>query len=187
MTARRRGIKPNAWTDAENALMRQHYQTGGTEALLPMLPRRSRKAINERALVLGLTRSTAWTPEQDRLLLMRYAAVGAAAVGELVGRTELAVRYRAAVLGVKGDKRRAKPRKAKKPAWSTTPVPRIAQRKAAPTVQIKPAWLAGEPIITSETRVTIAAPFVDRRFATSGPVARVVDSAQCRDWARAAA
>lgn len=60
-------------------------------------------------------------------------------------------------------------------------VMRKSAKKPAQTPQ-----LVGEPIITSATIVTIAAPFVDRRFAPDGPVSRVVDSADCREWVRAA-
>lgn len=46
-----------------------------------------------------------------------------------------------------------------------------------------PVRLVGEERITSETKVTVAPPFEDKRFRVdSAP--RVVDSAECREWAR---
>ena len=44
----------------------------------------------------------------------------------------------------------------------------------------------GEARITSDTKVTIAPPFIDRRFACVGSVPSVIDSSQCRPWAMAA-
>jgi hypothetical protein len=45
--------------------------------------------------------------------------------------------------------------------------------------------MAGEPIITAQTKITIAPPFVDKRWLPD-EVTRVVDPAQCRAWALAA-
>jgi hypothetical protein len=60
------------------------------------------------------------------------------------------------------------------------------ERKAPKLKPLRVAEFTGDPIITSETRVTVAPPFVDRRW-TVDNVPRVVDSEQCSDWARAAA
>lgn len=61
-----------------------------------------------------------------------------------------------------------------------------SERKIVKFKPLRVADFIGEPIITSETRVTVAPPFVDRRW-TVDNVPRVVDSEQCSDWARAAA
>ena len=46
-----------------------------------------------------------------------------------------------------------------------------------------PVRLIGEARITSDTKVTVAPPFEDKRFRVdSAP--RVVDSAECREWAK---
>jgi len=44
------------WTEAEDDLLRQHYPGGGLEAVLPLLPDRSRSAIAQRVNRLGVYR-----------------------------------------------------------------------------------------------------------------------------------
>ena len=192
----RQGVKTNAWTAEEIAVLREHYPTGGSEAVAKLLPNRSRKAIKMHALVIGVGAKKAgpWTAEHDEVIRQHYAARGSAFVAEMVGRTVLAVRYRARQLGVKGDLTRAgRERVAKVKAMRppqikvATPKPRkqTALRVVAePGTRIKAAPMQGAPIITSETRVTICPAGEDKRFrAESAP--RVIDSADCREWARA--
>lgn len=179
--------RKDGWTEAEDALMREHYRSCSTARMREMLPARSRKAINLRACTLGLTQPDDWTQEQDAAVREHYTAMGAAAVGQMIGRSVLAVRSRAVKLGVKADKHRPMPQRAKKtrPEKATKVV--IRARKPWPGVAIKPAApMRGEPIITSETRVTLCPHGRDRRY-TAEHAPRVVDSADCRDWARALA
>lgn len=164
------------WTDAENALMREHYRSGGTAQLRPLL-NRTPQSINSQAAKLGLSvKAEVWSAEQDEAIRLHLPSKGAAAVSEMVGRTPGAVRARASRLNVRAEKRRREPKPQRKPN------PILALRKPKPAA---PRGMVGEPIITSKTRVTIAPAFVER-FAQVGPVPRVVDSADCREWAKVA-
>lgn len=184
-TPKIRGKKPPAWSDAEMAAVREHYSAGGSKAVLPFVPGRSIRAIQNQAHLMKLSapQETWWSAQEDALLREHYATKGGAAVGQMIGRTEMAVRRRAQTLKVRGSKfhMRKPPKEPKKRA----PAPTVL-RKAAKVKQETPR-LSGEAIITSTTRVTIAPAFVDRRFAPSGPPPRVVDSDACRDWAKVAA
>ena len=168
----------NDWTEDEAALMRKHYPTRGATGLLLMV-KRTRKAINLHAGKLRLTFDPSWSDEHKALLREHYAAKGSAHVAGLVGRSEFAVRAKAIDMGVKGDRYRKKGPRKNRPASG------LVLRKSGPAPKAKPG-LTGEPIITSETRVTIAPPFIDRRW-LADVVSQVVDAAECREWARAAA
>lgn len=178
--------RKDGWTEAEDALMREHYRAVATARMREMLPARSRKAINLRACTLGLTQPDDWTQEQDAAVREHYTAMGAAAVGQMIGRSVLAVRSRAVKLGVKADKHRPMPQRAKKtrPEKATKVV--IRARKPWPGVAIKAAPMRGEPIITSDTRVTLCPHGRDMRYVVeSAP--RAIDSRECREWAKALA
>ena len=85
----KRGFRPGDWTEEENALLREHYPTGGAEAVM-LYVTRSKKAIRMHAEVLGITTShgpAPWTPEQEAIVREKYFDLGAQAVGELIGRT----------------------------------------------------------------------------------------------------
>ena len=174
------GDKPNGWTDAEDALMRQHYRERGAVFLAALLPGRTMNAIHQHASAMGLSARSDWTAEQDEMIRQHLPSAGAAAVAAMVGRTPGAVRARASRLKV----RAARPvqRKERSPR---VPAPTVL-RKAAKQ-KPEPQTLQGEARITSATRVTIAPAFIDTRFVPTGPVPRVVDSADCREWARSAA
>ena len=117
----------------------------------------------------------AWTPEHDAVLREHYLSGGSARVAELLGRTANSVQCRAAKIGVKGDPLRS--------------VKIITQRKRSTEWREKQSgWKPPqdkpyvEPIITSETKVTLCPHGVDMRYrVTSAP--RVVDSRECRPWA----
>jgi hypothetical protein len=184
---RPQGKKPNAWTEADDALLRELYPLHGPGAA-PHFPGRTRKALCERAGRLKLRVSTNWTPEQDAIIREHYVERGGAYVAALLGKVERAVWSHARLLGLQANRKRPlkvmepkppKPPKAPKVAKPAAPAPTLVKRRE----KARPAPLAGEPIITSETRVTICPPFVDRRW-TAGPVPRVVAADECRDWAR---
>jgi hypothetical protein len=93
------------------------------------------------------------------------------------------------VLGLKADlSKRARERVSR---TARNDVPHAQTRIAGPALTVskgkgKVTKLApGEGRITRETIVTIAAPFQDRRWVPD-VVPRVVDSSECRDWAKAA-
>lgn len=186
------GIKPNAWTKSEDALMREHFPATGANVLVDLLPRRTRKAILDHAGRIGLTSPKGWTPEQDAVLLEHYTEHGSDYCVALTGRTALAVRQRARRLGLQGDHSRcgrlgAEARKAKYPQKPKREPKSIRFRRLERGL-VRPAApkLAGEPIITPATVYTIAPPFVDRRWLPD-TVARVVDSGAARPWAAAVA
>ena len=191
---RNHGLKPNAWTAAECEAVRTHYLNGGATEVLKWV-NRSRHAINCQAAKLGVKTNLraadhwGWSQDQDAALIRHYSAKGAEYVSGLTGRSVLAVRHRAAKLGVRADKSiAAKARYAVQPNK-----PNPAKRGPKPKGitlrdRNKPRFepMTGEPKITADTKITIAAPFVDRRWIPDH-VAHVVDSEDCRDWARAAA
>ena len=184
------GKKPSEWTDKENAVIREHYASGGANAVMVFV-QRSRKAVNCQAAKLGITTSQRqfeweWTKAQDQVVIENYTLRGGAYVAGVVKRSVYAVRRRAAVLGVKADKSLAarvryeklekKPNPPKKPRHG--PKMTVMQNYT----KIKYAPMAGAPIITADTKVTIAPPFVDRRWLVE-VAPNVVDSAQCGAWA----
>ena len=100
--------KPRAWTDADLAALREHYPIGGSPAVKLHVAGRSTRAIQNQAHLMGLTTQCLWWDEAgDALVREHYTDKGAAAVSEMTGRTVLAVRRRAQVLGIKADKARA--------------------------------------------------------------------------------
>lgn len=57
-----RAPNPRNWTAGELSALIQNYPTGGSNAVLPLLPGRTRVAIQRRARLLGLhIRKTGWT------------------------------------------------------------------------------------------------------------------------------
>lgn len=179
-------MKRNDWTKAEDDRLRELYPKSGT-ACISEFPGRTRKALKTHAKYIGL-RVTGhrrveggWTFEEDDILRTHYAISGGPRVAEMVGRTLGAVRTRAQLIGVSGAKKPPPQRPAKKP--SEMRVRPIVAPKVVPATRIPAAHFKGEARVTNETKVTIAPPFVDRRFAVDQAPA-VVNSSKCRDWAR---
>lgn len=168
----------NFWTQAELDTLRAVYPTGGIQAAMSVL-NRARKAIFNKVSELQLPNLERWTPEQDDILRENYDELGAAAVGKMLGRTARAIRQRAMKLGVKADLSEACKRREPARRGQT-----LATAPAFTAPRFKPAPLEGKARITSKTKVTIAPPFVDRRFTPTGPIPSVVDSSQCREWAK---
>jgi hypothetical protein len=190
------------WTEAEDALMREHYPAG-TSAAIAALPHRSRSAINCHAAKLGLSvdmdrlHGNATAAGRLRQLAEFLRTVPAGATSQQCGEAMGLSHFRASDVATHARKAgaivsypqpgrgRAKtllhfaPEHAPKEP-PQKPLPRAKERTAAPKLQ-------GEARITPATRVTICPGFVDRRFEHSGPVPRVVDSAHCRDWLQAIA
>jgi hypothetical protein len=187
---RKVGKKPNAWTQYELNVLADHYLTGGAVEVSKRI-NRSKKAIQTQAGLMGLAmiRADWWTAEEDDFLKANYFQKGGIYVSQQLGRSPTAVRKRAVVLGVPADKHRTavgryaeqkvKPNPSKKGIGPKMTVVRERDKKAsAPKLE-------GEPIVTADTKVTIAPPFVDRRWLPDS-VVRVVDPDNCREWARAA-
>lgn len=184
------GAKPNEWTDAEDAVMHSRYPELGPTRIGPLLPGRTLKAIKLRAGQLNVRcrRYREWSPESDDAIRARYPTEGGNALAAEHGVEPITIRKRAERLGVKVLSKPLPPPR-QKGAKVLARHPKIlaltVMRKSATKPAQTPRFV-GEPIITSATIVTIAAPFVDRRFVPDGPVSRVVDSAECRPWAKAA-
>jgi hypothetical protein len=184
------GKKPNAWTPAEDAILHQHFAKGGAGACREHLPNRSDKAIRLRASNIGAKyreQALPWTKAEDDLMVAHYSQRGSEYVAQATNRTQLSVRHRARRLGLKADLslrgiERVARGKAKKPPMPQKvlhgPKLTVVKRKEK---QKKDQW-SGEAEINSKTIVTIAAPFIDRRWVPD-VVPRVVDSRECRDWA----
>ena len=171
----KQGIKPNAWTPEHDAIMRERYAHEGGQALTTVLGR-TRRAIQCHADKLGLKFISTWTPEHDAVLREHYLSGGSARVAELLGRTANSVQCRAAKIGVKGDPLRS--------VKSITQRKRSTEWRQAKAAKWQPPQPKAhvEPIITSDTKVTLCPHGVDMRYrVTSAP--RVIDSAECRPWA----
>ena len=125
-----------------------------------------------------------WTQEKNELLEQHYFARGGEWIAEQLGCSVVSVRSQARRLGVKADPHRKNPRKATKRARELRAIRAVTGRKSpyAPSVVIPTKGFVGEPIITEKTRVTVAPPFVDRRWVVE-KAERVVDSGECREWA----
>jgi len=180
---RSQGPRKNDWQPHEVAIVRDNYAKLGLSGVHAMLPGRTKKAINNKALEIKVTQPQYWTPEHDDLIRQHYTAEGSEYVSKLTGKSVCSVRYRAAKLGVKADPSRGpklaykdkKKRKAEKPVYILPERP----KKAKPPKIV----FTGPDIITKQTKFTKSPPFSDDRYrVTSAP--RVIDSNQCRDWAR---
>ena len=173
--------KPEIWSDEDNAVLRRVYLKGGPGAVIPLLSKpRTIKAVCERALRMGLTRPTEWGESEKAIVLKHYTLKGSSYCAALLpGRTPLSVRSMARVLGVQFIRKGVK---YSKPKAKQKPEKVVKLLKSAPAQKPRNG-LVGEPIITSDTKVTIAPPFVDRRW-LADRVERVVDSLGCREWAR---
>ena len=124
-----------------------------------------------------------WTPEEDEILRQHLPRIGSAGVAAmLVNRKPGGVRARASRLEVRSHRKETKPKSGKPDNFGRCNAVKL--RKSAKKAKPGPG-LSGDAVITSETRVTICPPFVDRRFEHHGKLPRVVDSAECRDWAKA--
>lgn len=183
------GVNVAAWRPEEDALMHMHFREIGARGLESLL-KRNRNAIGQRAAKLGLTqpRDDLWSDEEIAVLTANYATKGGAWVAEKIGRPVSAVTGKARRLKVRGDRQRPNPKKGqwkkealKKPSnfgrCDAVNPPKAKKLKHAPV-------LAGEADYSRAKRTT-APVFVDTRFVPTGPVPRVVNSAECRDWAKA--
>lgn len=173
--------QPNGWSEAELDILAKHYGTATKAQILALLPKRTWRAIKGMAYTRGnLTqRMIPWTAEQLETMRKHYEDLGAAVLAKMIGRTPVSVWCRAKAMGLKV---------AKKPAV------KAEMKKAGPKPQAKNPTLSRpvekpqavpfrdmEGVITTDTKVTIAPPFVDRRWLVeSAP--NVIDSAQCRAW-----
>lgn len=179
------------WTAAEDEILRQRYADEGSHALAGEL-KATPVQIRKHAQVLGLrsnrppavlVREQSWTKEEVEYLRSRYAIDGALAVAKATGRSRDAVYKQATKQGI---------RQAGK-AHTSEPKKTIQRHENLRALTIMPAKqkakasiFFGDALITKDTKVTIAPPFVDRRWSVDNP-ARVVDSADCREWAKQAA
>ena len=97
------GVKPNSWTEAEDAVMHSRYPELGPTRIGPLLPGRTLKAIELRAWTLRVQfkRYREWSPELDEAIRARYPSEGGNALAAEHGVEPITIRKRAAQLGVK--------------------------------------------------------------------------------------
>ena len=119
-----------------------------------------------------------WTPEEDEILRQHLPRVGSAGVAAmLVGRNPGGVRARASRLEVRSHRKVTKPKSGK---------PDNFGRCNAVKLRKKPGKaLQADATNPNNVKPQICPSGTDRRFTPTGPVPRVIDSAQCRDWAKA--
>jgi hypothetical protein len=175
--------KGRIWTEADLDVVREHYPVGGSHAVIRLLKDTTVRSIQNQAHLLGLKAPPPkpfWTEEEDTTLRTYYAAKGSTVVGKMIGRTAGAVRRRAIVLNVVGTNKRPRLDLRMPPKPKPNPIKALRKNDRKPATR----GFVGEAVITSETRVTICPAFVDTRFKPGGPVCSVVDSDECRPWAR---
>ena len=183
-------LKPDAWSAEEDEVIRLYYKSLGSKGVGEKL-RRSTRAIWSRATDLGVScdlSAKKWTPEEDSILRKHYPKHGCAYVSEVLGRPFNGTKRRAALLGVRFEKSKEQIEKhcmamvAAREAARAGRSEQKAERKLIVTTCDPKEW-DGQGIITKQTKLTVAPPFSDDRYrVTSAP--RVIDSNQCRDWAR---
>jgi len=171
------------WTAAEDAIVREHYETAGGPAALQAMHaagfERTIKSVNQRAAVLKLQglkpQVKFWTPERLDVIRQRYAAEGSVRLAAELGTTPKAVQSIAFVQGIAGCRkaaaasRRSSPVEKRKPARRPSAELRPTRMRHMPGRKLSHPKMAGEPIITSETKVTICPHGVDRRFTFEPP------------------
>lgn len=88
------------WTPEEDAIVRDHYLTKGARGIVHMLRARTKTAIKDRAVVLGVATTTRpWTPEEEAWLARNAQATQAEKVRKLK-RSRGAIRQRLVRLGL---------------------------------------------------------------------------------------
>lgn len=88
------------YTRRDIEIMREHYPTGGFDAVRRKLRGRTRQAIHKLASRLGLECNSRWTVEADAELAEHYPDKGPRDTAALMGRSVVSVRERAYVLGI---------------------------------------------------------------------------------------
>jgi hypothetical protein len=104
------------WTEAELAILREHFETGSTAELTAMLPIRSWRAISLKANRMGLHRPdmvggrghrgtfSRWTKEEDNILRQYYTGeILREEMSERLDRTPAGILRRAHRLGLERD------------------------------------------------------------------------------------
>jgi hypothetical protein len=90
-------FKKLPWTEAEDDIMRADYKRLGSVVVMGLLPGRTRKAIEQRAVGLGISHSRCdpWTEEEDAMLLKFWPEMGAGCSRMFPNRTKTSVQTRA--------------------------------------------------------------------------------------------
>ena len=90
-------FKKLPWTDAEDDIMRADYKRLGSVVVMGLLPGRTRKAIEQRAVGLGVSHSRCdpWTDEEDAMLLKFWPEMGAGCARMFPNRSKTSVQTRA--------------------------------------------------------------------------------------------
>lgn len=90
------------WTDAEKAVLSQHYEsTMPTNDILAMLPGRARNSVFAMASTMGLRRPGGWTEEELRILTKYYPTEGIAVASRLPGRSRKTITQKASILDIR--------------------------------------------------------------------------------------
>ncbi len=188
--AQRVGVAvPKGWTAEEDAILLAKFPTIGAKGCKALLPGRTIHAIQNRAVRFKITcKQPPWSEFEDEVLRKFYPGGGSAAVAERIKRTQSAIGSRAEILGVRcenpkvfaGRRRIGEGPRGKALRVVNKPV---VLAKAKPKEAKKPVF-AG-PADYSRAKIIKAPPMPDRWAVKSAP--RVVDSSDCREWAKVAA
>ena len=96
-----------SWTTEEDKILIENYKDLGLKEVSKLLPNRTRNAINERAIKLGITehnsRGVPWTNKEIELLKKYYPTMGRECQMYLKNRTKQMITSRANMLGIKKD------------------------------------------------------------------------------------
>jgi hypothetical protein len=101
-------FRASVWSEQEDALLREHYVSKGGPWVTEQLTERTYKAVQQRAVKLGLKHRSHkyWTTKEDRLLIEHFPAMGRKTHDLFPGRTLESVLHRAVTLGVKSEVKR---------------------------------------------------------------------------------
>ena len=88
--------KDRTWTDEEISIMKHYYTIESVDELLNRLPKRTRGAIIDKAMQLGLRNYTKilfdWTEEQEEFLINNWKNMSDSQIAERLGRSSRSVR-----------------------------------------------------------------------------------------------
>ena len=113
---RPRREKHRAWTEAERAILQEHYAVAPQDELMALLPGRTWEAIRKMATRLKLSRENvaipqgdefAYTAEEDELVRRYYAGEITREEATSTGRSTASLKKRAKRLGIEWQPRRA--------------------------------------------------------------------------------
>lgn len=104
-------VRPGAWTEHENNILRMHYNSMPAADVTKMLPGRSKDAVVLHAAVLGLSGYRSYheyTPDEELYISQNYLAMSDSEMGAVLGHPEASIKNRRNKLGLHRPKMQTK-------------------------------------------------------------------------------